>query len=78
MCNISVIQKYSEKYTGVEFVAIGRSSLLYAVKSNVKTVIKVGNFFIKNQAGLVSFCRAKVETQGFKWNLGKEYGLEYL
>lgn len=41
-------------------MAIGRSSLLYAVKPNVKTAIKVGNFFIKNQVGLVSFCRAKV------------------
>ena len=60
MCNVSVIQKYSEKYANIEFMAFGRSSLLYAVKPNIKTSIKVGNFFIKNQAGLIAFCRAKV------------------
>lgn len=72
MCNLSVLQKYSLQHTEADFVAIGKSSVIYVVKPQVHTAIKVGKQFIKNQIGMICFGKAKLETKGFKWNLGEK------
>jgi hypothetical protein len=60
MCNINVLQKYSEHFKDTSFIAVGQSSLIYVVKPNVSTTIKVNNFYNKKQVGLICFSKAKV------------------
>ncbi len=70
MCNLNLLQKYSSQESDLSFIGLGVSSLVYMVKPRMTTIIKVCNEFIKNQVGMIAFGKAKVDTKGFKWNLG--------
>jgi thiamine pyrophosphokinase len=77
MCNLNVLQKHSLVHLETDLVAVGKSSVICVVKPEVRTTIRVGQLFVKNQTGLICFGKSRVKTKGFRWNLGGE-GLEVL
>jgi thiamine pyrophosphokinase len=70
MCNLSTLQKYALKHKETNFIAAGKYALICVVKPNIKTIIRVGKAFAKKHCGLTCFGKAKVQTQGLKWELG--------
>jgi thiamine pyrophosphokinase len=68
LCNLSAIEKYS-KLLNLKFIAFGSSSMMVLVRPGEETVIRPGKGCILNQVGLFCFGRARVNTNGLRWNL---------
>lgn len=60
LVNLSIISKYSALNKNLNVIALGGTALMYMVKPNTKTFIKVGKRCILKQSGIVCFGKAEV------------------
>lgn len=74
MCNLSTLQKYAMKNKEANYVAAGKYGLICVIKPHLKAIVKIGKSFAKKYVGLTSFGKAKVQTEGLKWELGHGQG----
>lgn len=70
--------KFSRIHPDIEIVLFGKSNIMYHLKKNITYTIRISEKdFNRHGCGLITFGKAsKVETEGFKWNLGKEYSYQ--
>lgn len=77
LCNLNAIEMYSRLFPQ-RFIALGPSSLMFLIKDEEESEIKIGKSCLRKQVGMFCFGQSKVDTTGFKWNLNsKEVQLEW-
>ena len=75
LSSIHLSTKFSKINPDIEIVLLGKSNIMYHLKKNITYTIRISEKdFNRHGCGLITFGKAAhVETEGFKWNLGKSY-----
>ena len=67
--NLHVLHKYSY-LSDIQFIVFNYSSIIVVIRPSLNYAITTHSLCLNNQVGLIAFGRARVQTKGFKWNIG--------
>lgn len=71
---LSNTSKLCQKHPDLDILSIGKENMIYYLRPNVKNIVKMSESIDLKGCGIVRFGdKVKVQTSGFKWNLGERY-----